>query len=73
MPPNGLVSPAGALPAGVRDLYRDTTGYGLFQTPDPDVLRWITDGAWSGHYGFLVFALWMSINFSFRKRSMAPK
>jgi len=57
VPPGGLVSPVAVLPAGVRDLYRDAGGYGLVQQPDADVQRWITDGTWSGHFGYLVFAL----------------
>ena len=46
-----------ALPAGVRELYGDGGGYGFLQQPEPDVLGWILDGAWSGHFGYLVFAL----------------
>ncbi len=57
VPPNGLVSPVGALPAGVRELYGDGGGYGLVQRPDAEVQRWITDSTWSGHFGYLVFAL----------------
>ena len=57
VPPNGLVSPVTVLPAGVRELYRDAGGYGLVQQLDPDVQRWVTDSAWSGHFGYLVFAV----------------
>jgi hypothetical protein len=57
VPASGLVSPVTVLPAGVRELYRDAGGYGLLQQPDPEVQRWITEGAWSGHFGYLVFAL----------------
>lgn len=57
VPPNGMVSPVSVLPAGVRDLYRDAGGYGLLQQPDPEVQRWTADSSWSGHFGYLVFAL----------------
>ncbi len=57
VPPNGLVSPVTTLPAGVRELHADAGGYGLVQQPDPDVQCWIADSAWSGHFGYLVFAL----------------
>ena len=57
VPASGLVSPVAALPAGVRELYGDGGGYGFLQQPEPEVLAWVLDGAWSGHFGYLVFAL----------------
>ncbi len=36
-------------------LYQDETGYGFVQEPDAEVLRWMTDGRWSGTYRFLTF------------------
>jgi hypothetical protein len=41
----------------IRRLYQDETGYGFVQEPEPDVLRWMTDGSWSGSYRFLTFLL----------------
>jgi hypothetical protein len=57
VPSTGLVSGVAVLPAGVRELYRDAGGYGFVQQPQPDVQRWIMDSSWSGHFGYLVFAL----------------
>jgi len=57
VPADGLVSPVTVLPGSVRELYRDSGGYGLLQQPDPETQRWVMDSAWSGHFGYLVFAL----------------
>jgi hypothetical protein len=55
VPGTGRVSEAGMLGEEIRQLYREETGYGFVQEPDPDVLRWVTDSAWSGRYRFLTF------------------
>jgi len=41
----------------IGQLYRDETGYGFVQEPGSEVLRWMTDGSWSGTYRFLTFLL----------------
>jgi hypothetical protein len=43
--------------AGRMVLYRDETGYGFVQEADPGVLRWMTDGSWSGTFRFLTFLI----------------
>jgi hypothetical protein len=39
----------------IRQLYRDETGYGFVQEPEPDVLRWMTGEGWGGTFRFLTF------------------
>jgi len=56
-PAGGRVVPLGVPGDEVRALHAGETGYGLLQEPDPEVLRWLTDGRWSGRYGFLGFTL----------------
>ena len=41
----------------IRRLYREETGYGFAQEPEPAVLAWMTESAWSGRYDFLTFAV----------------
>lgn len=41
----------------IGQLYRDETGYGFVQEPEPDVLRWMTGGSWSGTFRFLTFLI----------------
>jgi hypothetical protein len=55
VPENGRVSEAGTVGEEIRQLYGEETGYGCVQEPDPDVLRWVRDGVWSGRYRFLTF------------------
>jgi hypothetical protein len=48
----------GGLPGEeIRSLYREDTGYGFVQEPEPGVLAWMTESAWSGRYEFLTFTL----------------
>ena len=57
VPRASRVKPGGLPGEEIRRLYEEETGYGFVQEPDPAVLGWITDGVWSGRYGFLSFLL----------------
>ena len=57
VPATGRVSTADVPGEEIRRLYEGDTGYGVVQEPDSNVLRWVTDGAWSGRYEFLTFHL----------------
>jgi hypothetical protein len=57
VPATGRVVQVEAPGDEIAQLYRDETGYGFVQQPDPDVLRWMTGGSWSGTYRFLTFLI----------------
>jgi hypothetical protein len=57
VPGASTVTPGGPPGEEIRQLYRGETGYGLVQEPEPGVLGWMTDSAWSGSFSFLSFAL----------------
>jgi hypothetical protein len=41
----------------IRQLYREETGYGFVQEPEPGAVEWLTDSTWSGRFDFLTFVL----------------
>lgn len=57
VPRASSVTPSGLPGEEIRRLYREETGYGFVQEPEPGVLGWMTDSTWSGKYSFLTFAL----------------
>ena len=55
VPATGRVVRIEASGEEIGGLYRDETGYGFVQEPEPEVLRWMTGGRWSGEYRLLTF------------------
>jgi hypothetical protein len=57
VPGASSVTPGGPPGEEIQQLYREETGYSFVQEPEPHVLGWMTDSAWSGKFGTLTFAL----------------
>jgi hypothetical protein len=57
VPRASRVAPSGLPGDEIRELYQQETGYGFVQEPESNVLAWMTDGEWSGRYGFLTFTI----------------
>jgi hypothetical protein len=55
VPRGGSITRASVSTQDLLPLYEGMTGYGLVQQPDPDVLRWMTGGSWSGTFERLTF------------------